>query len=165
MRRASHEPRFTSYDMKKAFSFVELMIVVAILGILAAIILPEFQSYTTQAKEAAAKDNLRILRGAIELYAARHRGIAPGYPSNDPSQQPSWIALRSQLVDIGYFPSNLPRNPFNEETFMRVIANNEDFPTEPLLTGLYGWIYKPATKKIRLNWSGTDKDGIRYYDY
>ncbi|RKY11715.1 MAG: hypothetical protein DRP65_03460, partial [Planctomycetota bacterium] len=50
--------------MKKAFSLVELLIVVAILGILAAIVVPEFQTYTQQAKEAAAKDNLRILRNA-----------------------------------------------------------------------------------------------------
>ena len=46
-----------------------------------------------------------------------------------------------------------------------MIDNDEDFPAEPLLTDLYGWIYKPATKKIKLNWSGTDKDGVRYYDY
>ena len=65
--------------MRRGFSLVEILIVVAILGILAAIVLPEFQAHTQQAKEAAAKDNLRILRQQIELYAAQHNGLAPGY--------------------------------------------------------------------------------------
>jgi hypothetical protein len=44
-----------------------------------------------------------------------------------------------------------------------MIGNSELFPPNP--TGQFGWVYQPATKTIRLNWSGTGKDGIRYYDY
>ena len=72
--------------MKKAFTLVEVLIVVAILGILAAIVLPVFRSHSQKAKESAAKDNLRILRNTIEIYAAQHNGIPPGYKNNDPSQ-------------------------------------------------------------------------------
>ena len=54
---------------KKAFSLIELIIVVAILGILAAIVLPIFQSHSEEAKEAASKDNLRILRNMVQFYA------------------------------------------------------------------------------------------------
>jgi len=71
-------------EMKRAFSLVELMIVVAVLGIMAAIVVPQFQSYSTQAKEAVAKDSLRLLRGAIELYTGRHGGVPPGYKDDDP---------------------------------------------------------------------------------
>ena len=63
--------------MKRAFSIAELMIVLAVLGILAAIVVPHFRSYTTQAKEAVAKDHLRLLRSAIELYAVQHHGVPP----------------------------------------------------------------------------------------
>lgn len=28
-----------------------------------------------------------------------------------------------------------------------------------------GWLYNPDTKEIRLDWPGTDKDGVRYCDY
>ena len=69
--------------MKKAFTLVEILIVVTILGILAAIALPTFQGHIIQAKEAAAKDNLRILRNAIELYAAQHNDMPPGYINGD----------------------------------------------------------------------------------
>ena len=51
--------------MKRAFTLVEILIVVALLGILAAIALPTFQDHIQQARESAAKDNLRILRNAI----------------------------------------------------------------------------------------------------
>ena len=47
--------------MKKAFTLVETLIVVAILGILTAIALPTFRGHIAEAKESAAKDILRIL--------------------------------------------------------------------------------------------------------
>jgi prepilin-type N-terminal cleavage/methylation domain-containing protein len=61
--------QFTIYNRRKAaFTLVEILIVTAILGILAAIVIPEFQAHATQAKEAAAKESLRMLREAIDRY-------------------------------------------------------------------------------------------------
>jgi prepilin-type N-terminal cleavage/methylation domain-containing protein len=154
----------TIRDEKYAFTLVEILIVVAILGILAAITLPKVQDYVQQAKESAAKDNLRIWRNTIGLYAARHGGVAPGYPFNDPSQNPSKTELPLQLI-AGKYLTQIPENPFNGYTYPRIqmIGNNDPFPDPP--TGNFAWVYKPATKEIRLDWPGTDKDGVRYYDY
>lgn len=149
--------------MKKAFSIVELMIVVAVLGIMAAIIVPQVQSHAMQAKEAVAKDSLRILRGAIELYAAQHGGVAPGYADDDPDTVPSGANFYKQTVLDGRYMRSMPENPFNKLDTMQVIANNGTFPAEP--TGANGWIYKPATQTIRLDWPGADDDGVAYYDY
>lgn len=52
---------------KRGFSLAELLINVAILGILAAVVVPQFQAHSAQAKVAVGKDSLRILRSAIEL--------------------------------------------------------------------------------------------------
>jgi prepilin-type N-terminal cleavage/methylation domain-containing protein len=61
------------------FTLVELLIVVIILGVLAAIVIPQFSSSTTDAKEAALDSNLSALRSAIELYRVQHTGgIYPG---------------------------------------------------------------------------------------
>ena len=151
--------------MKKAFTLVEILIVVAILGILAAIALPTFQDHIQQARESAAKDNLRILRNAIELYAAQHSGVPPGYPNDNPTMNPSYMSFSMQMTALEHYLSEMPKNPFNELVLMDVLHNDEDFPTEPSQTDSYGWVYKPATKTIKLNWSGTDSAGVAYFDY
>jgi prepilin-type N-terminal cleavage/methylation domain-containing protein len=149
--------------MKRAFSLVELMIVVAVLGILAAIVVPQFQEHSVRAKEAVAKDSLRLLRGAIELYAARHGGVPPGYKDDDPGTAPGDSHFNRQVIVEGRYLSEMPENPFNTRQDVKMIGNSEAFPGDP--SGGFGWVYQPATKTIRLDWPGTDKNAIRYFDY
>ena len=151
--------------MRKAFTLVEILIVVGIIGILAAIVIPEFKSHTQKAKEAAAKDNLRILRNTIEFYAVQHNGVPPGYNNDDPSGVPGHVFFISQLVFAEKYLPKLPENPFNGEIFVKTIGNAEAFPTEPVEPYINGWIYQPATKTIKLNWEGTDSGGVAYFDY
>jgi len=131
--------------MNKAFSLVEVLIVVAILGILAAIALPEFQSHTTKAKEVAAKDILRTLHQQIELYAARHDGAPPGYPNDDVALNPAFLIFVIQMFKTERYLSDLPQNPFNDLKTIRTLSNGEQFPAEA--TGQFGWVYKPLTKE------------------
>lgn len=60
------------------FTLVELLIVVIILGVIAAIAIPRFAMTTEDAKGAALESNLALLRGAVERYHAEHRGVYPG---------------------------------------------------------------------------------------
>lgn len=149
--------------MKRGFSLVELMIVVAVLGILAALVVPQFQSHVTEAKQSAARNNLHILRVAIELYAARHDDVPPGYPNDDTTQNPDFATFLLQMTKTGRYLSNIPINPFNDTKTIGFIGDAEQFPAEA--TGGFGWVYKPATKAIRLDWPGLDKEGVSYYDY
>lgn len=149
--------------MKRAFTLVEILIVVAILGILAAIVLPTFRGHIDEAREAAAKDTLRIVRNAIGFYAAQHNDVSPGYPNDDPTLTPGWTIFWAQMVRDGKYLPSLPENPFNENELIKVILNTEALPTEA--TGQFGWIYKPATKDFRIDWPGTDSKGVSFYDY
>jgi type II secretory pathway pseudopilin PulG len=149
--------------MRSAFSIAELVIVVCIIGILAAIVLPLFQNNATEAKVATAKDNLRVLRGVIELYAANHKDVPPGYPGNNPNDQPTVDDFSHQTTVEETYLRAMPRNPFNNLNTMRVLGNGEAFPVDA--TGDFGWIYQPASRTVRLDWPGEDDKGIRYYDY
>lgn len=141
----------------------ELMIMVAVIGIMAAIVVPHFRSYSIQAKKAVAKDSLRMLRSAIELYTAQHSGIPPGYEDDDPSTVPTSENLLNQLSTNKEYLAKIPKNPFNNLQNIRMIGNSEAFPAAAI--DGYGWVYQAATKTIRLNWPGVDSSGLRYFDY
>lgn len=149
--------------MRKAFSIAELVIVAAIIGILAALVLPSLHNHAMGAKEAATRENLQLLRGAIELYAARHAGVPPGYPNNNLSGNPTAERFQNQTTVEDRCLLQIPENPFNNLNRVRIVGNAEPFPAEA--TGHDGWIYQPATKIIRADWPGSDGRGIRYFDY
>ena len=144
------------------FSFFEIMIAIVIIGILAAVVIPEIQDRSQQAKEAAAKETLQIMRNAIECYAARNGGIAPGYPGNHTNVIPYETIFYLQMLKYGPLTTR-PQNPFNDLTTIKMIHNDAFLP--PTATGQYGWIYKPATKTFKIDWPGTDSHGVPYYDY
>ena len=62
------------------FTLIELLIVMALLGVLVAVLLPKYQDLTPEAKIAATQQNLETLRSAVLIYAARHPEV--GIPSN-----------------------------------------------------------------------------------
>jgi type II secretory pathway pseudopilin PulG len=130
---------------------------------MAAIVVPQFQSYSTQAKAAVSKDGLRMLRSAIELYTAQHSGIPPGYEYDDPVTVPTSANFRDQLVVNQTYLAKIPKNPFNNLRTIRMIENAESFPGAAI--DGYGWVYQAATKTIRLSWPGADSSGQRYFDY
>ncbi|MBN1817306.1 MAG: type II secretion system protein [Sedimentisphaerales bacterium] len=149
-----------NFMFNRAFTLVEILIVVSIIGILAAIVVPEYQNHAQQAAEAAAKENLRILREAIERYTVDHNGIPPGYPDNDTSQAPTGIWVYRHLVDPGEYLTFMPINPFKNNHTINVSAT-------PLVgpDGENGWIYYPPTRDFHLNQPGVDSKGISYFDY
>ena len=147
--------------MRKAFSLVELLIVISVLGIMAAIVLPTLQDHSQKAKEAAAKDNLRILRTAIELYAAQHNDVPPGYIGNDPARVPSGVIFGLQMTPE--YMRTIPESPFNGLDTIDTIPNGMPFPGAPDNSTAY--IYQPETRNLRLNTSGTDTEGIAYFQY
>ena len=73
---------------RKGFTLIELMIVVAIIGILAAVAIPGFMTYIKNSKTSEAKTNLdAIKKGALAYYEAEHYGpdgmtaISKQYPN------------------------------------------------------------------------------------
>ena len=53
---------------RKGFTLIELMIVIAIIGILAAMAMPNFKTSRWQARQKACYSNIRVIQGAVEMY-------------------------------------------------------------------------------------------------
>jgi type IV pilus assembly protein PilA len=62
---------------QKGFTLIELMIVVAIIGILAAIALPKFADMLEKSREGATRGNLDSIKSAINIYNADQAGAYP----------------------------------------------------------------------------------------
>ena len=165
---------------KKAFTLVELILVVTILGILSALVLPTFQGHITQAKETAVQDNLKVIRTQIELYKMHHNGIPPGY-INGSEAPTSLLALQftaTTSVTGEVSPSTIPADPYVNGPYLKKLPVNS---YNKLSTIAYvaqatafsdavdgtssGWLYKKETGEFKINCTGTDSKGINFYDY
>lgn len=116
--------KFMDSNMRKAFTLIELLIVVAIIAILAAIAVPNFLEAQTRSKVAAAKGGLRTLQTALEVYAVDNNT----YPFSESRGATIWMPPggkprfgSSPPIDAGGLTSpiayltSLPDDPFKHE--------------------------------------------------
>ncbi|MDX1971816.1 MAG: prepilin-type N-terminal cleavage/methylation domain-containing protein, partial [Candidatus Sumerlaeia bacterium] len=94
--------------MKKAFTLIELLIVVAIIAILAAIAVPNFLEAQTRAKVSRVKADFRTIALANESYHVDNNQ----YPPQGPKTSPTWPFLTDNTrVYGGDSPGHAPNNP------------------------------------------------------
>ncbi|MBV8780565.1 MAG: prepilin-type N-terminal cleavage/methylation domain-containing protein [Phycisphaerae bacterium] len=178
--------RFRPAEDRLAFTLVEILIVVIILGILAVIVIPQFSNASHISRENTLRDDLRFLRMQIGVYRVQHRDVSPGYLGGlrGTPDAGAFTAQMTQFTDcdgnaatsptptntLGPYLSRIPMNPLNAESDVLIIPDGQAMPdpgTFPIMNGQspYGWIYQPQSQTIVANVSGVDTNGVAYSSY
>lgn len=164
----------------KAFTLVEILVVVVLLGILAGVVIPTIANSTTTAKDSTLATNLKLLRRFVLVYKGRHLEVSPGYPDGDTTVAPTEQAFVDQATlssnsagetaavgtagfERGPYIQRMPVNPFNNKDTVEMLADGQAFPVNA--DDSHGWIYKAATSELRADSPGTNENGKRYYDF
>jgi len=128
-------------QLRKGFSLIEMVIVILILGIIAAVAAPRMFDTATTAEENTTRQQLAVLRNAIEMYRARS-GIYP--PTN---QLPE--AMAGMLN--GPFPAPSIGSVRGDSAVYYDSDSDTTVPVAPDSNADGGWAYKPANGSLKLN--------------
>ena len=129
-------------DREAGFTLIELLIVIVILGILAAIVVPQFSTATSDSQQTAMTDQVVKLRRVLAVYYVRNGNVYPSIVAGDGT----WGELLTP--GNGYMrtpPINVWVGGANSKTI--VIRNTPDVAYQPG----YGWNFDPVSGNL---WAG-----------
>jgi len=162
---------------QQGFTLVEILIVVVILGILAAIVIPQFTNASEAARASNMVSQLQSIRSQLELYQLQHNGGYPPVTGMDgttdaggfcfdnlinPTGQGGAIVPAGAAGSLGPYMQKAPVNPFTVNaaaagapvTGQVVLAGAAALPPASA-GGVEGWCYNAATGEIRASISNT----------
>jgi len=130
---------------KSGFTLVEILIVVVILGILAAIVIPQFTEASTEAKTSSLCTDLQTMRSQIELYKIQHNDQLPGAgtASFEEALTGQTNLLGAVGTDYGPYIQQIPKNQFVADALQDAVEEGAD---ETALGGSSaGWHFNTTT--------------------
>ncbi|HVT88405.1 MAG TPA: type II secretion system protein [Tepidisphaeraceae bacterium] len=152
------------------FTLVEILIVVIILGILAAIVIPQFTNASQDARKNSLTSQLQTIRGQLELAKLQHRDVVSA--SLTTGGATAWDQLTTKTNDdytttgtpnFGPYLNASPVNSLNGGTATVVIASGAEPTFGASVSGgstSTGWVYHVPTGKI----FATTKSGTKVYN-
>jgi general secretion pathway protein G len=163
---------------KSGFTLVEILIVVVILGILAAIVIPQFSNASSEARESSLTSNLQAVRSQIELFKIQH--LQDELPGDDAGTAAEFLAdlegeteLDGTVGDdsgdeMGPYMRAVPENPCSS-----VNADPDGDGTRANLVRYDGaaaganthhWRFDSTTGAFQADDDGSNADGVAHSD-
>lgn len=149
---------------RNAFSLIELVIVVVIIGIIAAIAIPRLSRGAAGAGDSSLKGDLKVLRTAIDAYAAEHGGVYPTLLQIQSSNLTAYtddqggVSVAKDATHIyGPYLRTVPALPIG--------ANKGNSGIDSTASAGTGWIYNSTTGAINANATESDAQGNAYAGY
>lgn len=138
----------------KGFTLVEILIVVIILGILAAIVIPQFTNASEEARGSQISSDIQTLRSQLELYRVQHLERYPNIAADGTADaDPANFVLRltQRTTDAGAIDAAGPRGPY-----LQAFPTNPYTQSNAVKFGVagtdtdasVGWIFDTATGRI-----------------
>ena len=171
---------------KRALSLVELVVVIAILGIVAALIIPRMTRADVDSAGPVLRERLSVLRTAIELYYHDH-GAYPGQRADGTSAgvagaQAAFIAQLTRYTNADgrvsdksgptfcfgpYLQNGIPPCPLGAQAGLSGVymVGDRFVPAFTADATDAGWIYNFQTGYIAVNADEVDGDNVRFDKY
>jgi len=139
---------------KNGFTLIELMVVVAIIGLLAAVAIPKYKNLLEKANLGTTLGNLSSLRSSLSIYYATNMNF-PG--SIDPAVEPAFAsALNGPMPYVkAQYPSDTPPSGNS------VTVSTQEGPE----TAGTGWFYNYMNGMVLINSIASDINGNIYSTY
>ena len=119
----------------RGFTLIEILIVVIILGILAAIVVPQFSNASQDSRNTALKSQLETVRSAIDIYKMQHMDQLPDLSS-------SWTVLMTQTNPQGGTTGSILVGPYLPTVPVNAITGGSTVSTSAH-AGI-DWVWNPA---------------------
>ena len=141
---------------RKAFTLIELVVVVMILGILAAVAVPKLINTSRVAVDNGMQTTLSVVRDAVEMYVAENNGELPGLANDLPGDL-------AQYLRGAEFPS-CPVGP-QQNASVDYVAGDGTTPLDGDANPTTSWRYDQSTGEFICNYdSRLASDNMVSYD-
>jgi len=155
---------------RPGFTLFEILVVVILLGILAAIVIPQYWGITTEASTANLRENLSKIRAHIQVYRNQHARHPDGDRLGEQmTQATNFNGEVSEVCDAehpyGPYLEQMPANPVSSQRTIRVASGVDVSFSPPAADG--GWWYNEATGEFRADLTDrhADGDGVLFNQY